>query len=104
VRRCVEVLAENTRIDSVIVSGNIVRSPSSMQMLADVLERTVAAVPDKSPAAIGAALLSRRILRAETHERRPSAPLSTRSPHQPTAEAYAALYREYVARAALCES
>jgi xylulokinase len=104
VRRCVEVLAESTPIDAVMVGGNIVHSPSSMQMLADILARTVTAVPDKSPAAIGAALLSRGILGANTLERHSSLLLSSLSPHQPTTLAYAALYREYLARSALCES
>jgi xylulokinase len=104
VRRCVEVLAESTPIDSVIVSGNVVHSPSSLQMLADILERPVAAIPDKSPAAIGAALLARRLPGAGTPQRHSSPSRPTRSPHPPTARAYAALYREYVARAALCES
>jgi xylulokinase len=103
IRRCVEVLAETTPVDSVRVSGSMVRSPGSMQMLADILERPVAAVPDKSPAATGAALLARRILDvAATHERRaPSLPM--RAPHPPTTRQYAALYRDYVAHAALCE-
>jgi xylulokinase len=104
VKRCVEVMAESTPIDSVIVSGNIVYSPGSMQMLADILGRTVAAVSDKSPAAIGAALLARRILGANSEPRHSSRSLPSKSPHPPAARAYATLYREYVARAALCES
>jgi xylulokinase len=104
VRRCVEVLAEATPVDSVTVSGNIVHSSGSMQMLADILGRPVAAVPDPSPAAIGAALLARGILDVRgTDEWRASSSLSTRHPDRPTAEAYAALYRWYVARAAQCE-
>jgi xylulokinase len=118
VRRCVEVLAETTPIDSVRVSGNIVHSSSSAQMLSDVLGRPVTAVPDKSPAAVGAALLARRILHAPgiTQHSRDSrntesqgvAPQSAASrsawyPDRGVSHAYAGLYREYLARAALCE-
>ncbi|MEP6884165.1 MAG: FGGY family carbohydrate kinase [Gammaproteobacteria bacterium] len=61
-RRCVEVLAENAPIDRVMVSGNITRSASSAQLLADILKRPVGLVTEKSPAAYGAALLARRAL------------------------------------------
>jgi xylulokinase len=104
VRRCVEVLAENTPIDSVMVSGNIVRSPSSTQMLADILERKVTAIPDKSPAAIGAALLARGLENAGSPAQHSLRILPSRSPHQATARAYATLYHEYLTRAKLCES
>jgi xylulokinase len=101
VKRCVEVLAESTVVDSVRVSGNIVHSPGSTQMLADILARPVAAVPDKSPAAIGAALLARRLLYVPGIDAgRPSSLLSTRDPDPTTARIYQTLYREYVVRAA----
>ena len=61
IRRCIEVLAETAPIESVMVSGNITRSSSSTQMLADILQRPVGAVLDHSPAAIGAALLARKL-------------------------------------------
>jgi len=44
-----------------MVSGNLVYSPGSMQMLADILQPRSGRRPDKSPAAIGAAMLARRI-------------------------------------------
>jgi sugar (pentulose or hexulose) kinase len=86
-----------------MVSGNLVHSPSSTQMLADILHRAVGAVPDKSPAALGAAMLARRIAGVEVEfDRYPgSRPLT--QPHEPTAQVYAGLYRQYLARAALCE-
>jgi len=101
VRRCVEVLAESTAVDSLRVSGNIVHSPGGTQMLADILARPVAAAPDKSPAAIGAALLARRVLNVPgINEGRASSPRSARDPDPTTARTYEALYREYVVRAA----
>jgi xylulokinase len=104
VRRCVEVLAEATPVDSVKVSGNIVQAPGSMQMLADILDRPVTAVPEKSPAAIGAALLARGLLDVPGA----AAPRASSSParcvpERAAAQLYARLYREYVARAARCE-
>ncbi len=104
VKRCVDVLAETTPIESVRVSGNMVRSPSSIRMLAAILEHPVAAVLDLSPAAVGAAYLARRMLDgAGPHD--PPATLSPQltSPDQHTAQAYAGLYREYQAWAARCE-
>jgi xylulokinase len=103
IKRCIEVLAETAPIDAVMVSGNLVHSPSSTQMLADILHRAVGAVPDKSPAAIGAAMLARRIagVEAEFDRHTRSRPLT--QPHEPTAQVYAGLYRQYLARAALCE-
>jgi xylulokinase len=101
VKRCVEVLAESTAVDSVRVSGNIVHSPGSTQMLADILARPVAAAKDKSPAAIGAALLARRLLDLPgIDEGRASSPRSTRDPDPTTARIYETLYQEYVVRAA----
>jgi xylulokinase len=103
IKRCIEVLAETAPIDAVMVSGNLVHSPSSTQMLADILHRAVGAVPDKSPAAIGAAMLARRIAGVEVEfDRYPwSRPLI--KPNESTAQVYAGLYRQYLARAALCE-
>jgi xylulokinase len=104
VRRCVDVLAETLPVESVRVSGNIVHSPSSTQMLADILDRVVVSVPERSPAAIGAALLARRICDgAAAHGPRPSLSARTTPPNRPAAQQYASLYREYVERAARCE-
>jgi xylulokinase len=104
VRRCVEVLAESTPVESVRVCGNIVQSTPSTQMLADILGRTVATVPDKSPAAIGAALMARYIAHDPGSSVTPwSRSLKSTLPDQSAVQAYAALYSEYVARAAQCE-
>ncbi|HEY4444383.1 MAG TPA: FGGY family carbohydrate kinase [Steroidobacteraceae bacterium] len=103
IKRCIDVLAEAAPIDAVMISGNLVHSPSSTQMLADILHRAVGAVPDRSPAAIGAAMLARRIagIEAEFDRYAWSRPLV--EPDEPTAHAYAGLYRQYLARAVLCE-
>ena len=104
VRRCVDVLAETTPVESLRVSGNIVHSPSSTQMLADILDRVVVAVPDKSPAAIGAALLARSMPNgAVARWLAILVDAATTRPNRPAAQEYGALYREYVARAARCE-
>jgi xylulokinase len=103
IKRCIEVLAETAPIDAVMVSGNLVNSPASMQMLADVLQRAVGAVPDKSPAAVGAALLARRIAGAEVAPDRHMRSRPPIQPNEPAAQVYAGLYRQYLARAALCE-
>ena len=103
VKRCVRVLAEAAPVDLVRVSGHLVHSPGSLQMLADILDRPVAAVPDKSPAAIGAALLALRLLRIPGAEDGRPSPASPCIPDRSAAQAYAALYREYVTRAARSE-
>ncbi len=103
VRRCIEVLAETAPIDTVMVSGHLVHSPSSTQMLADILHRAVGAVPDKSPAAIGAAMLARRIANVGDESDRYTWSRPLIKPDESTAHVYAGLYQQYLARAALCE-
>jgi len=103
IKRCLEVLAETAPIDSVMISGNLLESTSSVQMLADILQRTVGTVPDRSPAAVGAALLSRRIVgvKLELDRHEPSRPLI--QPDKPTARAYAGMYQQYLTRSERCE-
>lgn len=103
IRRCIEVLAETSPIDSVMVSGNITRSPSSTQMLADILERPVGAITEQSPAAMGAALMARALVGGGTRdgdrdggERRSAAVTA------PAGTAYRALYERYLAQSARC--
>jgi sugar (pentulose or hexulose) kinase len=72
-------------------------------MLADILQRAVGAVPDKSPAAVGAALLARRIAGVEVASDRHMRFRPLTQPNEATARVYAGLYRQYLARAALCE-
>ena len=103
IRRCIEVLAETAPIDAVMVSGNLVHSPSSIQMLADILHRAVGAVPDKSPAAIGAAMLARRIANLSDEFDRYTWSRPLIKPDESAAHIYAGLYHGYLARAALCE-
>jgi xylulokinase len=103
VRRCVEVLAEAVPVDLVKVSGNIVRSASSTQMLADVLGRPVGTVSDQSPAAVGAAILARRISGVAPVEGRRFEGQPAVQPNPSVAREYAAIYRQYLARSASCE-
>ena len=93
----------HTPIDAVMISGNLVHSATSTQMLADILQRTVGSVVDKSPAAIGAALLARPLAGVAAERDRPAASRRLTAPHEATARVYAALYRQYLARAAQCE-
>jgi xylulokinase len=103
IKRCIEVLAEAAPIDAVMVSGNLVRSPSTTQLLSDILRRPVGTVADRSPAAIGAALLARPMAGLEFDLHRPARePVLTR-PQEFIARTYTGLYQEYVARAAQCE-
>ena len=102
IRRCLEVLSESTPIRHVVVSGHLTDHPSSLQMLADILGYPVAEVRDQSPAAIGAALLARRILQKGAAEGRRGAALEITRPDPQAADAYRALYAAYLVRAAKC--
>lgn len=64
IRRCVEVLGEGGPVQSVVVAGHIVRAPSSLQLLADVLGQPVKSWTQASPAALGAALGARLLIEA----------------------------------------
>jgi xylulokinase len=103
IKRCVGVLGETAPVESVTVSGNIVRSPDSMQLLADILQRPVSAVAVKSPAAVGAALLARP-LTGTADIPAPAASTPVARPQRSTAELYAELYREYLGKAMRCET
>jgi xylulokinase len=103
IKRCIEVLAETAPIESVMISGNLVHCSTSTQMLADILQRPVGAVPDKSPAAIGAALLARSIAGDEPGRDRQARVWPMTQPHESNAAVYAGLYQQYFTRAALCE-
>jgi len=77
-----------------MVSGNITRSAGSSQLLADILNRPVGMVTEKSPAAYGAALLARRAGRnTATEFKTPSATQAAR---------YDGLYPAYCEVAARC--
>jgi xylulokinase len=128
-RRCIDVLAEHAPIERVMVSGNITRSAASSQLLADILDRPVGMVTEKSPAAYGAALLARRAGRTTAAGGSGAAPghggtatggrgtmtcsdgvarlasassTEFRNPSAAEAARYDALYREYCEVAARC--
>jgi xylulokinase len=107
VRRCIEVLSETTPIDTVQVSGNIAASQTSLQMLADILQRPIGTSSHRSPAAYGAALLARMIVKgsaapmASPQELRSTTPAAT--PRSQTAHVYSALYQQFLALSALCD-
>ena len=103
VRRCIDVLAESAPLDSVVTSGNIVRSPSSMQMLADILQRPVSAVRTKSPAATGAAALARGVAGLAGDSARKVLDRDVSRPDASAGAAYEALYRRYLACSSQCE-
>jgi xylulokinase len=102
VRRCIEVLAESAAVESVWVGGRVVNEPSSVQMLSDVLGRPVGCARDRSPAAVGAAILARRLLRGAPQPHRQDA-VELTSPDVGAARRYDALYQHYLRRAAACE-
>jgi sugar (pentulose or hexulose) kinase len=104
VKRCIEVLKETGAIDSVRVGGKIVAAPSSLQMLCDILDRPVGVCADRSPAALGAARLARRLLGAPVRGRGSpdGVPSCTATPDPSVARIYEGLYTEYLARAAAC--
>jgi len=92
----------------VMVSGNITRSAGSSQLLADILNRPVGMVTEKSPAAYGAALLARRPGR-DTATGRDGVPRRAsfsstefRNPSAAQAARYDVLYQAYCEVAARC--
>ncbi len=116
-RRCVEVLAEHAPVERVMVSGNITRSATSAQLLADILKRPVGMVTEKSPAALGAALLARSAVRRDAASagndsvltdndaalaRNYSASTEFKNPSPMLAARYDGLYREYCEVAKRC--
>ncbi len=108
IRRCIEVLAESGKIDLIKATGNLTAYPSSLQMLADILQRPVSASTNRSPAAIGAALLAHTLIAhstASTHAPAAASAGSSASiePNPASADLYAKLYQRYLERSALCE-
>jgi xylulokinase len=61
IRRCLEVLGETSATRRVVVSGQIVDRPASLQMLSDVLGCPLEISRLGSPAAVGAALGARSL-------------------------------------------
>jgi len=103
IKRCIDVLAETVAVDCVMISGNMVRSPSSAQMLSDILNRPVGTFPDRSPAAIGAALLARRIAGGPSGPQAQPRARPKIHPNETHAREYAGHYQKYLTLAGLCE-
>lgn len=104
IRRCLDVLAETATVGSVVVAGHLVERPSSLQMLADVLQRPVQPFRTASAAALGAALGARCL--ADSSQRsnpaqyaQPHPPLATRVLPGPDSTAYQVLCANYLAQA-----
>lgn len=56
IRRCLEVLAQSASVNHLVVAGHLTERRTSVQMLADILNRPVQTYSGESPAALGAAL------------------------------------------------
>ncbi|PLP56686.1 hypothetical protein CYK37_24965 [Mesorhizobium loti] len=93
IRRCVDILAETSKIERVVLAGHAVSHPSTRQMLADILGRPVVGYHHSSPAAIGAALL------AVPPDERPAPTMSQTDVIAPstTSTSYEKIYRRYSA-------
>ena len=103
VKRCVEVLAETLPVESLRVGGRIALARSSIRTLADIVGYPVAEVRDQSPAALGAALLARRLAPPGVPDGEPRADaLEPTRPDPASAAAYRSLYGTYLERAARC--
>ncbi|MBV8910660.1 MAG: hypothetical protein JOZ89_07870, partial [Gammaproteobacteria bacterium] len=74
IRRCIDVLAETARIESVALSGPLVAHAPSLQMLVDVLDLPVRPCGQSSAAAIGAALCAAALAAGLQLQRRGAAP------------------------------
>ena len=61
IARCIEVLAETSPVEAVVVSGSVVAHAASLQLLADVLGRPLQCCTLTSAAAVGAALCAREL-------------------------------------------
>ncbi|MBV9723887.1 MAG: hypothetical protein JO299_01820, partial [Gammaproteobacteria bacterium] len=66
IRRCIEVLAETEAVSEVVLAGHLAQVPFGVQMLADILARTVRPFAPLSPAALGAALGALRALNPDS--------------------------------------
>lgn len=93
IRRCVDILAETSKIERVVLAGHAVSHPSTRQILADILGRPVASYHHSSPAAIGAALL------AVSPDERPAPAATVADVATPSAIStdYEEIYRRYSA-------
>ena len=97
IRRCLAVLEETARPAALLVSGHVVDQPTTLQLLADALERPVTPVRSLSPAATGAALIARHATGLGPLAQRPEAGAKIVAPGA-TSATYAGLYRRYLER------
>jgi len=93
IRRCVDILAESSKIEHVVLAGHAVSHPATRQMLADILGRPVTTYEHSSPAAIGAAALA---VPSDTCRQWSSSERTTVAPSSATAD-YETIYRRYAA-------
>jgi xylulokinase len=91
IRRCLEVLAESSPVQNVVVAGHLTQRPTSLRMLADILNRPVQAYCGESPAALGAALGALELASLALPARARSTPVLPRG-------GYEELYNNYLAR------
>jgi sugar (pentulose or hexulose) kinase len=91
IRRCLDVLAESTPVDNVVVAGHLTQQHTSLQMLADILNRPVQAYSGESPAALGAALGALQLVSLPLPARARAAAVLPRG-------GYESLYHDYLTR------
>jgi sugar (pentulose or hexulose) kinase len=100
IRRCIDVLSETARVNRVVLAGHAAASTETRALLANVLGRPVQAFGPVSPAALGAALLTR----TDGGTPPSGTPGSAAAAPGPEARQYDSLYRRYTSlfpRAAL---
>ncbi|MBS0364369.1 MAG: hypothetical protein JSR67_00935 [Proteobacteria bacterium] len=100
-RRCLEVLAEATPVHEVVLAGHLTEIPSSLQLLADILDRPIRPYPPLSAAALGAAMGAFASLTPAATVR-PHIDATWPQPVRPGEQSgvYRGLYREYLAASA----
>lgn len=92
IRRCIDVLAETSPVRRIVVAGHAAEHKATLQMLADILGRPVAAYRGASPSAIGAAMLA-----APQTSGSPLPMVENGLTPSPAAKEYDHLYRRYCA-------
>ena len=100
IRRCLEVLMETAPVRTVFLAGHLVGRPSSLQMLADILQQPVQPFESGSAAALGAATGALSLTDAPRRMR--STPGASPAPVLPgsASEIYRTLGTDYLARTA----
>ena len=98
IRRCLDVLAETTPVREVVIAGHMTGHPGSLQMLADILDRTVQPYPAGSPAALGAALGALQLTASRPPSRHVDPAWPRRVHPSRDAHSYQPLYASYLAK------